>query len=524
MQYAEQKWRPSIGLIIAAILALVLLLPSISLVFFRVYENQLIRQTESELIIQSAVYAAILAEEIDKEPANYPQGIKLNASQQKNHLKPLHPIAPSLDINKDNVLPPRPKAILPKTKLAENFRTLSNRFSFILNTAKKTTLIGTRILDGKGTVISGGQETGLNLSHIKEVSSALDGKFSGVIRQRVSDEQKPDLDSISRGGNIRIFTALPVVVNQHVVGIIYASRVPKDTLKAVYQQRHILLLAMLVVLAATLLMGWVLIRTISKPIHRLILRNQEIGNGNRTSVKPLKHHGTKELAQLSDSFLVMSEKHFKRADYINTFAAHVSHELKSPLTSTIGAIELLLDNSMQMSDHKRHGFLNNIMQDTERMSMLVGRLRLLALADNPPTKGECQIDDIVSNSRLLFPDTEINLINLSGENFVAMSKENAVIVFTNLIDNAVHHQADCIDIECSSTEKLVSIVISDNGTGISSRNADKIFQLFFTTRRERGGSGLGLSIVQSLLFAHNGSIGLIKSGSGGAFKLEIPAA
>lgn len=255
MQYAEQKWRPSIGQIIAAILALVLLLPLTSLIFFRVYENQLIRQTESELIMQSAVYAAILAEEIGKEPAKYPQGVKLSAPRQKEQLKPVHPIAPSLDINKDNVLSPRPKAIPPKAKSSENHAALSNHLSFIMNTAKKTTLIGTRILDGTGTVISGGTETGLSFAHIYEVSLALKGRFSRVIRQRLSDEQKPDLESISRGSDIRVFTALPVIVNQHVVGVIYASRVPNDTLKALYQQRHILALAMLVVLGATLLMG-----------------------------------------------------------------------------------------------------------------------------------------------------------------------------------------------------------------------------------------------------------------------------
>jgi len=103
-----------------------------------------------------------------------------------------------------------------------------------------------------------------------------------------------------------------------------------------------------------------------------------------------------------------------------------------------------------------------------------------------------------------------------------MPKESADIIFANLIENAVHHQADCVDIECSQDGVMVSIVVSDNGTGISSGNADKIFQLFFTTRRERGGSGMGLSIIQSLLVAHNGSIDLIESSSGGAFKLQIP--
>ena len=53
------KWRPSIGMITAAVIVSVLLLPLVGLVFFRLYENQLVRQTESELIAQSAMLAAV---------------------------------------------------------------------------------------------------------------------------------------------------------------------------------------------------------------------------------------------------------------------------------------------------------------------------------------------------------------------------------------------------------------------------------------------------------------------------------
>ena len=59
--------------------------------------------------------------------------------------------------------------------------------------------------------------------------------------------------------------------------------------------------------------------------------------------RPLAHYGTREFAQLSHSFLDMAEQLARRSDYIATFSAHLTHELKSPLTSIKGAAELLLD-------------------------------------------------------------------------------------------------------------------------------------------------------------------------------------
>lgn len=63
----------------------------------------------------------------------------------------------------------------------------------------------------------------------------------------------------------------------------------------------------------------------------------------------------------------------------------------------------------------------------------------------------------------------------------------------------------------------------DNCPGISEANRARIFEPFFTTARDRGGTGMGLSIARALLHAHGGAIELVRSPSGACFRLTIPA-
>jgi signal transduction histidine kinase len=71
---------------------------------------------------------------------------------------------------------------------------------------------------------------------------------------------------------------------------------------------------------------------------------------------------------------------------------------------------------------------------------------------------------------------------------------------------------------------LLLVRVSDNGEGVSPNNSAQIFDSFFTTRRESGGTGMGLAIVRAMLEAHGGSISLVESGHGAAFELTIPLA
>lgn len=71
---------------------------------------------------------------------------------------------------------------------------------------------------------------------------------------------------------------------------------------------------------------------------------------------------------------------------------------------------------------------------------------------------------------------------------------------------------------------MLRVDIRDDGQGISANNRAKIFDSFFTTRRDSGGTGMGLAIVQAMLTAHGGSIALVESGRGAHFAVTLPVA
>ena len=68
------------------------------------------------------------------------------------------------------------------------------------------------------------------------------------------------------------------------------------------------------------------------------------------------------------------------------------------------------------------------------------------------------------------------------------------------------------------------MTVSNDADPISEPNREKIFDAFFTTRRDTGGTGMGLAIVQAVMTSHGGSIRLLRSDKGVAFELQFPAA
>lgn len=103
-----------------------------------------------------------------------------------------------------------------------------------------------------------------------------------------------------------------------------------------------------------------------------------------------------------------------------------------------------------------------------------------------------------------------------------MSQENAVIVFGHLADNAARHGATSLTLTASIANCGLEVRVCDDGNGITPGNRDKIFEAFFTTRRESGGTGMGLGIVKAMLRAHGGSIELAPSNTGAAFLVRVP--
>ena len=166
-----------------------------------------------------------------------------------------------------------------------------------------------------------------------EVVGALNGDYTSVIRQRISDEPPPSIASISRGTGIRIFTVYPVISNGYLWGAVYLSRTPKSILKHMYAEKTKVILAGLSMLAMTLFIVLITSWTIVRPIYRLIERTKKISAGDKEALEPIDLPGTKEMALLTRSFSDTTRSLHERSNYIKNFATHVSHELKTPLRS-----------------------------------------------------------------------------------------------------------------------------------------------------------------------------------------------
>ena len=493
----------------------VLLLPLGSLYFFRFYENELVRKTEIELISQSAVLSTVYRELIGKN------------SVEK---EPLYtPVFPSLDLSKTNaVLPRRPQArIAQYYNQTEGYplaQQAGKSMQRILKNTQRVTLSGIRILDANGIVVAGSGELNKSLAHVREVKKALTGQFSSVLRQRISDEPPPSIASLSRGTGVRVFTAFPIIDKGTVYGVVYLSRTPQNILKHLYSIKEKVILLVLVLLGLTSLIVMFISSRLSRPIRELIDQTQKVTRGEAETVEVLKHPGTRELSMLSNSFSEMSKTLHERSQYIQQFAAHVSHEFKTPLTSMQGSLELLEEHIDEMPVEQRQRFIENLQDDTERLKNLVNRLLEQARADSLLTSKEStKLLKTLNILKSRYADSKLKIDYEDSEVAVDINIANSALesILANMFDNSLQHGATSVTINTQQKEGKLEISIHDNGTGVSKANQDKIFTPFFTTRRETGGTGLGLGIIESILKASNGTIKNISVEKGALFVLNL---
>ena len=519
----KEYLRPRLTIILLIVNLAVLILPLGSLMFFRIYENQLVRQTESELISQGAVLAAAYRQEVIERQnrlADYGRKTTPLPTQKLDGFEYV-PILPQLDLTAADPLADRPDGTAPKDTPDIIAIAAGQKLTAIISQARKSTLAGLKILDYNGVVVAGRFEVGQSFAHVDEVKTALAGKYASVIRARQTREPLPSWSGISRSTGIRVFVAYPIIHQQRLLGVAYLSRSPNSILQHLYSERRKVIVAGLTIVAITLLLVLLTSATIAWPIKRLIKRARLIAKGDTNAMQPMQRPGTQEMALLSNSFSEMALSLHERSEYIRQFASHVSHEFKTPLTAIQGAAELLDEHFDTMSEDERKRFTGNILDDTNRLEALVVRLLELAKADSiTPDGGATEISD---GFRTL-GDKYRQLESKTIEARVAISPENFYTLFSNLIENALQHHAGRIVISAQVKGEQVVFNVSDDGEGISAANLDKIFTPFFTTRRAKGGTGLGLGIVKSIVEVHGGTITCIAAQTGAAFEVRLPLA
>ncbi len=494
--------RPRLRSVLLLVNVIILLLPMGGIGVLRLYETELLRQTEAELVAQAAVLRSAYENALAREGAGEGYGVPADPEI----LAPsgdIQPIAARLDRAVDEVLPEAPDpepTEMPSDPMALAAGAMVRP---VMQDARKTTLSGMRIVDSRGTVVaSSGGEMAMSLAQRIEVRRALRGEPVSLMRTRVSTSPRPPVWSVSRGNRVRVFVALPVRRGDRIWGAVIVSRTPVDVPKALYAYRRQLVAGAIGLLLVVLLVSILTSLTIVKPVRGLIAQTERIARGEEAPLEVGKG-ATLELAQLSEAFTRMAATLEARGSYIRQFAANVSHEFKTPLTSIRGTVELMRDHLDEMASEERDRFLGNLEQDAQRLDQLVGRLLELARAD-VARPGEAGCDAMV----VVRSVAARHGVSATGPEAapVRMAEDLFATVVGNLVENALEHGGDVVEVSVEAAGGLTVVRVTDNGPGISAGNLARVFDRFFTTARSTGGSGLGLAIVKALVDGHGGEV------------------
>ena len=321
-----------------------------------------------------------------------------------------------------------------------------------------------------------------------------------------------------------LFVALPVMVDRRVEGVVYITRSTVPVLRSLHRLRTHLYLVLAVALGVTVLMTFFLAWTISRPLTHLTRAAKRIAGGDRSV--SLHLHRSDEIGQLARNFDAMVQKLDARASYISEFAANISHEFKTPLASIRGAAELLADGAVE--DPKARGrFLENILSDTVRLDRLVSRILELSRIEATLEHREVfDFADVVLDVADRFPDHPVE-VHLEADSLpIRGHRAHLESALSALVENAVLYseaeQQVGIRAGLDDGGALV-VVVEDHGRGISEANQAKVFQRFFTTEAETGGTGLGLATVSTVVQAHGGCVELTSEpNKGSRFELRLP--
>ena len=532
-------WRlsrlPGIRSLLLATYLAVLLLPVAGIGILRLYESALIRQTEAELLAQAAVLAAAYRTAwLDNAPTGALTAMpkpQLHWAKQAEYESGDRwtPLVPQLDLAEAQILPRAPDAVAVAQPADATARRIAPSLGPVVNEVQRMTLAGIRILDARGVVVVAtfGEDLGRSLAAQEEVAEALRGAPKAVLRERLVPAADYSWNSLSRNTSLRVFVAVPVIADGHVLGAVLVSRTPRNLMQTLYSKRYALLELALVLIAAVVALTWFAGLTVVRPTRQLAAMARRVARGEIHAVEPLNRPMTREAQSLSESIVTLAQTLEARADYVRDLALGISHEFKTPLTGIRGGAELLRDHLDEMSAEERRKFLANILGDTERLERLVRRILELARADSLAPSGDESCDlaqaaaDMAAGAQR--KGQRVSMQGMPAALPAGIDRASFDIVLSNLLDNALQHGGKDVSVVVSGrAEDGYAIVdVRDDGVGVSTANADRIFDRFFTTARDAGGTGLGLAIARQRVMAFGGELLLVPSERGAAFQIRL---
>lgn len=379
-----------------------------------------------------------------------------------------------------------------------------------------------QILDNSGIVLFDSQasdEVGSQLMKA-DVLSSKEGK-QGIYKS-YNEKTKEEVLSIS----------YPLMVNDQQAGILRLTSSLNKVKKKVKADMFFYFLFGIFVLIGAYFLSLVASKKLVEPILKLIDVSEKLAKGDFNAKAEVT--GKDELSKLGRTLNFMSENIVRREDMKNEFISSVSHELRTPLTSIKGWAITLQSKEIQSDSDMLNQGLSIIESEGDRLSMMVEDLLDFSRLQSSKFKYDKNNIDIVE----LVKEVHTQLsprANNEGINFtfttvyktlmVYADKNRMKEVFINIIDNAIKFtdKDGNIDILIEVNKDKISISITDDGEGIKEDEIAYVASKFYKGSSSKSQTGLGLSICEEIIKAHDGNM-IIKSkyGSGTSVIVEIP--
>ncbi|HEY8943497.1 MAG TPA: HAMP domain-containing sensor histidine kinase [Polyangiaceae bacterium] len=503
--------RPSIRWLLLGVAGASLVLPLLALLLLRLLDPYLVQQTERQLNAE-AVWIGEFYRAAWCRAHGVPPG---DPRPPERASEPFTPYEGQLR-NLRQLAPPMPHE-LPKRRGPSPLASDGAALSGHLRSAQIFNLSGVRVLDETGCAIASSREQlDYCFSSLPEVRRALSGVHATAIRERISDEPHPPVGGVRRRGDLRVFVAHPVFNAGRLIGAVWLSRTAESGLEFIFKQRRDLFYGGIFLICGIVGISAIFAGSIIRPLRRMANAAEALARGE--SPPPLSAiPAPREIHALGSAFDTLTQRLQERARYVGDFAAHVSHELKTPLTSIRGAVELLLEQGPAMHDAQRERFLTNIDAAAARTARLVERLLLLARLENPselaPTES-MTVDAWLEQAALRW-GKDVTFEATPDARTIARPLLELDSVLGNLIDNALRYRRlQPVRVLLEARADQLCVTVTDDGPGISPENQARLFERFFTTERDRGGTGLGLSIVKAIAESHAGTVEVTSTPAG----------
>ncbi|MCC3867204.1 sensor histidine kinase [Terrisporobacter mayombei] len=270
----------------------------------------------------------------------------------------------------------------------------------------------------------------------------------------------------------------------------------------------------LISIGSALIIALIISNSISSSIENVSSKAKNMSDGKYND-KLEYNSKIKEVKELVQSINKLSYKLNEQELLRKRITTDVAHELRTPLTSIQGHLDCMIDGIWEATPDR----LNSIREEALRLSNLIGQLRILSKYDSE--------NDVLNKSKVNLKEFIQHFIyNYEGdalsknikitydlkEIYINIDKEQFSQVLANLLSNAIKYTNvhGKIHIKAYEDDDNIVISIKDNGIGIPQNDINFIFERFYRVDKSRdketGGIGIGLSIVKSIVDAHNGHI------------------